>query len=99
MKVVFKKDKVTNEVLAFMPYDIQNFKGEFTCYAHVGQHGLSCDSYYRQCINATEDEYKPLLNELKQKGYNVEPIKRINVKEFRQAYTDFLEHDRVVRSK
>ena len=89
MEVVFKKDKQTNEVLAFMPYDIQNFKGEFTCYAHVGQHGLSDDGYYRQCVNASESEYKELKTELEFIGYNVQPIKRISVKKFRKAYTDF----------
>lgn len=91
MKMIFKKDvNNNNEIVAFMPYDIENWRGEFTCYAHVGQHSLCCYDYYLSCKKATEEEYKELLEELKSIGYDVEIIKKINGKKFRSAYNDFL---------
>ena len=90
MKIAFRKDRETEEVVAFMPYDFQSWKGEFTCYAHVGQHSNTCYEYYRECKPATEEEYKPLMEELQQIGYVVEVIKRINTSEYRKAYKDFM---------
>jgi hypothetical protein len=95
MEIIFKKDKKTNEVVAFMPYDFQTWEGMFTCYAHVGQHSRACYDYYLSCKPATEEEYKPLLEELQQIGYNVEIRKRINATKFRKAYQDFMEKYRV----
>ena len=95
MKIIFKKDKETNEIVAFMPYDFQTWQGEFTCYAHVGQHSYSCYDYYRECKPATPEEYKDLKQELESIGYNVEVIKRINGKKYRQAYQDFMEKYKV----
>ena len=89
--VIFKKDiQNNNEVIAFMPYDICDWQGNFTCYAHIGQHSMTCDEYFKQCKTATQDEYKSLLNELIKIGYDVEVKKRLNVKKFRQAYQEFL---------
>ncbi len=97
MEIIFKKDKETNEVIAFMPYDFQTWRGEFTCYAHVGQHSCTCDDYYRECKTATEEEYKPLMEELQQIGYTVKVIKRINGAKYRKAYQDFMEKYQVNR--
>lgn len=99
-KIIFKKDtKNNNEIIAFMPYEIQNWQGQFLCYAHIGQHS-NCDyKYYTQCKNAHYHEYKDLLEELKQIGYNVQVIDRIKTKQFKQAYQNFLEHDRILRLK
>ena len=91
MEIIFKKDRQTNEVIAFMPYDFQTWRGEFTCYTHVGQHSYTCDNYYRKCKAATKKEYEPLMRELKQIGYNIEVKKRINVNKFRKAYQNFME--------
>ena len=89
--VIFKKDiQNNNEIIAFMPYNICNWQGDFTCYAHIGQHSATCDGYFRQCKTATQDEYKSLLNELISIGYNVEIKKRINTEKFKQAYQEFL---------
>lgn len=91
MKMIFKKDtKNNNEIIAFMPYEFCNWQGQFTCYAHIGQHS-SCDyGYYLQCKPATYQEYKPLLEELKSIGYDIQVINRINGKLFREKYQDFL---------
>lgn len=99
IEVIFKKDKETGEVIAFMPYEFCDWKGEFTCYAHIGQHS-NCDyRYYLKCKSAIEKEYKELLKELKYIGYDdIKIIKRINFKKFKKAYQDFLEKDRIFRS-
>ena len=94
MEIVFKKDKETNEVIAFMPYDYQTWQGEFTCYAHLGQHSLTNDEYYRACKLATPDEYKDLKAELESIGYNVEVIKKVNGRKSSIAYQDFLARHR-----
>jgi len=96
MKMIFKKDG--GEIIAFMPYDFCNWQGDFTCYAHIGQHGACSYSYYRKCKKATKEEYQELLNELKNIGYDVEIINRINAKEFRKAYQDFLAKDKMLRA-
>ena len=91
MKIVFKKDiNHDNEIIAFMPYDFINWQGDFTCYAHIGQHGACNYEYYKTCRNATKEEYKELLQELKNIGYDVEIIKRTNTKELKTAYNDFM---------
>lgn len=100
MKMIFKKDvKNNNEIIAFMPYDFVNWQGEFTCYAHIGQHSQTNYAYYLQCKPATYNEYKDLLQELKQIGYDVQVINRINGKLFRQKYNEFLEHEKVLSYK
>lgn len=97
-EIIFKKDvKNDNEIIAFMPYEIQNWQGQFLCYAHIGQHSNSEYGYYKQCKNASYNEYKELLTELKQIGYDVQIQNRINTKRFKQAYQDFLERDRILR--
>ena len=89
--IIFKKDvKNDNEIIAFMPYEVQNWQGDFMCYAHLGQHSLTNDAYFRECRTATLEEYKSLLNELINLGYDVEIKKRLNVDKFKKAYQEFL---------
>ena len=63
VKVIFRKEK-SGDVIAFFPEFKANY-GRMVCYAHVGQHGEADIEYYWTTKKATEDEYKPLLNELK----------------------------------
>ena len=56
------------EVIAFFPKVMWNAEHN-ACYCHNGQHGPCCEQFARECRAATEDEYKPLLNELKEIGY------------------------------
>lgn len=89
--VIFKKDPQNHdEVIAFMPYEICDWQGYYTCYTHIGQHSTTCDQYFKQCRTATQEEYEPLLNELISIGYNVEIKKRLNTEKFKQAYQEFL---------
>lgn len=91
--VIFKKDIESDEIIAFMPYQITNKNGNFLCYTHMDQHA-SCDyGYYLDCKPVKIDDYKNLLNELKDEGYddvNIKIIKRINRKKYQKAYNDYL---------
>lgn len=91
MEIIFKKDKSNNnEIIAFMPYAICNWQGDFTCYAHIGQHSMTDYNYYLCCKPATQEEYQNLYNELKSIGYEIEIIKKINTKKLQTAYKDFM---------
>lgn len=63
-KVVFRKDKKTKDVIAFLPEIEVNF-GNIMSYQHIGQHGEASYLYYlTDTIKATEDEYSDLFQEL-----------------------------------
>lgn len=97
--VIFKKDvKNDNEIIAFMPYDFCDFDGSFTCYAHIGQHSKCEYAYFKECKTASSDEYKPLLAELISIGYDVIIKKRLNTEKFREAYSDFIDRQRELRT-
>ena len=64
VKVIFRKDKRDGEVIAFFPQFKANV-GNLCSYVHMGQHGeASLDYYQTMTVPATEDEYKPLFDEL-----------------------------------
>ena len=91
--VIFKKDIKSDEIIAFMPYEITNKNGDFLCYTHMGQHS-SCDyGYYLNCKPVKIENYENLLNELKAVGYkdiNIKIIKRINRKKYQEAYNEYI---------
>lgn len=66
------------DVIALMP-ELWHDHGHTQCtsYQHLGQHG---GAYYRHVIDstrpATAKEYAPLLKELRDRGYDVEVLKR-----------------------
>ena len=62
MDVLFRKDKNTKEVVAFLPECPVNY-GNILCYMHIGQHSEATLQYYWDTVKATEEEYKPLLEE------------------------------------
>lgn len=68
MKVIFRKDKKTNEILAFFPETYKN--GRVDGYTHIGQHFTASIEYYwgTKRIHSPE-EYKPLWEELEIIGY------------------------------
>ena len=70
MKVIYRKDKKTDEVIAFFP---DTYKlGTLVCYAHDGQHSTAELTYYRTTIKAKPLEYKELDKELMELGYQLE---------------------------
>ena len=73
MKVIFRKERHADEVIAFFP-ETYNYKdGTFMCYAHNGQHSTAELTYYRTTIKAKPEEYKELEKELMELcGYKLE---------------------------
>ena len=70
-KVIFRKDPKYKEIIAFFPETYKEYKNDkMLCYEHIGQHGEASIEYYWTTKKATENEYKPLLNELISVGYN-----------------------------
>lgn len=62
IKVIFKKT-TDGEIIAFMPQLKANY-GKIVSYMHIGQHSEASVEFYWDTKQATETEYKPLLNEL-----------------------------------
>lgn len=80
MDILFRKDRKTNEVVAFIPESIVNY-GKILSYTHIGQHSEASLEYYWETVKATEEEYKPLLEELENIVYNDDILtvkKRLN---------------------
>lgn len=65
-RVIFRKCKgeFKGEIVAFFPDTYNRYNGNMTCYAHIGQHSDANIRYYWDTVKATEEEYKPLLDEL-----------------------------------
>lgn len=63
MQVLFRKDKHTNEIIAFLP-EIPVNRGMVMSYMHVGQHDEAALSCYWDTAKANKEEYNDLYNEL-----------------------------------
>jgi hypothetical protein len=75
--VIFRKEK-DDSILAVFPYMIADYKGNCTCYSHIGQHNGLCWDYLRSTRLAKEIDYMPLKSELESLGYNLKIVKRRN---------------------
>ena len=64
LKVIFRKKG--NDVIAFLPEIRVNY-GNIMSYMHIGQHSEASYDFYNGTKKATEEEYKQLLEELKQR--------------------------------
>lgn len=77
-KVKFLIEKEGENVFAYFPYEIFNFKSpndiyslqnDRMSYAHLGQHS-ACSTYYaKECKEANFNQYNDLLRELIGQGY------------------------------
>lgn len=77
--VIFRKYRVSGEIIALMPHDVIDFEGNVNSYMHVGQHGgADFVGVIAQTIPATQSEYADLQKELEGIGYDVNVCKRIN---------------------
>lgn len=63
MQVLFRKDKHTKEIIAFLP-EIPVNRGMVMSYMHIGQHDEAALSYYWDTVKANKEEYNDLYNEL-----------------------------------
>ena len=77
--VIFRKYRVSNEIIALMPHDVVDFEGNVNSYMHVGQHGAAdYIGVIANTIPATDTECADLKREMEGVGYNINVIKRIN---------------------
>lgn len=64
IKVIFRKDKKSGDIIAFLPETSAN-RGRVMSYMHFGQHSEADYMYYlSDTVAASETEYGRLLNEL-----------------------------------
>ena len=84
---IIQKRQKKNEVVAFIPESTVNY-GHILSYMHIGQHSEASLQYYWETVKATEEEYKPLLKELKS-IYDDETLvikKRLNMDKLRSMW-------------
>jgi len=60
-----------DDLFAYFPNDIFDSFGNKSAYSHVGQHSACSTEYVTECRLANISEYKELLNELTNIGYNL----------------------------
>lgn len=65
MQVIFRKDKATKQIVAFLPECPVNY-GNIMSYMHIGQHSEASIEYYHSTERPTKEEFLPLLNELQE---------------------------------
>lgn len=90
--VVFRVDTTGSwkgTVFAMLPHECSDYKGNVTCYQHVGQHS-SAD--YHGCVAksrlATETEYADLKREMENIGYVLKVIKKQDRHKFLVSYRE-----------
>lgn len=65
VRVVFKKDKKTGEIVAVLP-EGKGGSLMVSCYTHEGQHSACSVGYLlTEVVSANESEYRPLLEEMR----------------------------------
>jgi len=80
-RVIFLINEKEDELFAYFPNLKADNEGNYTSYAHVGQHSACSLAYRDECIEAKHYQYHGLLTELVSVGYkdlkvlNSEPIK------------------------
>lgn len=72
MKVKFLYNEENEDLFAVFPTEIvKNMFGRFkSCYSIIGQHSLCSEYYINESREVEPEIYFPLLDELKQIGYN-----------------------------
>lgn len=86
-EVMFRHED--NQVLAVFPYEIADYSGNVSCYAHLGQHsGADYQYILDQTSPALPAEYADLKAELERIGYVLKVIKRRNHTRYIQAYRE-----------
>jgi hypothetical protein len=80
-------NRKNGEVVAIMPeIPATESTNSCTCYSHIGQHGCAnVQLASTRTRPATVAEYTPLLKELESIGYRVQIIKRVNLRQYRDA--------------
>lgn len=63
MQVIFRKDKKTKEIVAFLP-EVPVNRYMIMSYMHIGQHSEASLEYFLSTEMASEEEYRNLYKEL-----------------------------------
>lgn len=63
MQIIFRKDRKTKDVVAFIPETLVH-KYMIMSYMHIGQHSEASLEYYLSTEKASENEYSDLYKEL-----------------------------------
>ena len=77
--VIFRTEK-DGQTLAVFPYEINDHKGNVTCYAHLGQHSGMDLAYMKQTTPC--QDFAQLKSELESLGYNLLVRQRINYNKY-----------------
>lgn len=84
-EVIFRKFS-GGQIIALIPYEISDYKGNVNSYMHIGQHsGATLDLIHTTKL-AQEIEYRDLLNEMENLGYNIKVIQKVNRKKHANEY-------------
>jgi hypothetical protein len=84
--VIFRKHKKDGDIIAVFPYIIERGY-DVMCYQHVGQHSV-CDYewFITECKPTTEEEYKSLMIELENLGYNLNILQKRNYGKYLNSF-------------
>ena len=63
MQIIFRKDRKTKDVVAFIPETLVH-KYMIMSYMHIGQHSEASLEYYLSTEKVSENEYSDLYKEL-----------------------------------
>jgi hypothetical protein len=72
--VFFREDD--QNILAVITKDRER-NGNYTCYAHVGQHGTVDPAYIKDLPTVSFEDAEPLIKELENIGYNVQYLSKL----------------------
>ena len=94
-EVMFRKVKSKDfkgTIDAYFPYEINDLKGNITCYSTLGGHsGVTWDYVLTQTVPAKEIEYKALKSELEYNyGYNLKVVKKRNYRRYIKEFENVL---------
>lgn len=79
VKVCFKKDRKTGEIIAILP-EKRGGSLMVSCYTHEGQHSMCSKGYITTALRAAgEKDYAPLLKEIRSiyKEYKIKILKKL----------------------
>ena len=84
MQIIFRKDRKTKDVVAFIPETLVH-KYMIMSYMHIGQHGEASYEFYLTTRKANENEYADLFAELRKIYDDCELIvkQRVNYNDLR----------------
>lgn len=85
--ITFRKFK-DGQVIALMPHEVADHKGNVNSYMHVGQHsGADYNHVVSDTKLAKPNEYADLLNELEKAfGYNINVVLKRNYTKYLKSY-------------